>query len=236
MLNEAANELAAKVKAAAGANVRPLERAPPGLAQSQPARRFNDVLIAIGSSTGGVEALIEVLSHFPENCPPTLITQHMPAGFTTSFANRLDRLCAPCVTEAKDGEALHTGHVYLAPGAIAHLEVTGRGTWRCALVADPLVNGHRPSVDRLFDSVARTAGARAVGAILTGMGRDGAAGLLAMHGAGAFTIGQDEATSVVYGMPRAAFECGAVDQKLPLEKIGPAILRHCVESQKAENA
>ncbi|HEX2593837.1 MAG TPA: chemotaxis response regulator protein-glutamate methylesterase [Rhizomicrobium sp.] len=223
LLNDGAEGLCRKVKSAAAARVRP---GPPKPAQTPaPQQEFQKKLIAIGSSTGGVEALIDVIAHFPANCPPTLITQHMPAGFTTSFASRLDRISAAKVTEAVEGAPLSPGHIYLAPGAVSHLEVTGRGTWRCALVPDAPTSGHRPSVDRLFYSVARTVGADAIGAILTGMGSDGAAGLRAMRDAGAATIGQDEGTSVVYGMPRVAFQQGAVQRQLPLEKIGPQILR-----------
>ncbi len=222
-----AAELIEKVKAAAHARVRP--RSGPASGPDKAAGPFDpgDRIVAIGSSTGGVEALIRVLSHFPENCPPTVITQHMPAHFTATFADRLSRLCLPSVTEARDGDVLSPGRVYVAPGGPAHLEVTGLKTLRCKLTAADLVNGHRPSVDVLFKSMADTARSRGIGVLLTGMGRDGAAGLLAMRAAGAATIGQDEESSVVYGMPRAAFEMGAVQVQLPLEKIGPEILRLC---------
>ncbi len=176
-------------------------------------------MVAIGSSTGGVEALLSIISQFPANCPPTVITQHMPPTFTGNFARRLDQSCAAEVTEAVQGALLAPGKVYLAPGGETHLEVTGNGPWRCRLRADATVNGHRPSVDILFNSVARAAGARALGVILTGMGRDGASGLLAMRQAGARTLGQDEATSVVYGMPKAALELKAVERQLPLGSI-----------------
>jgi len=231
ILNEAAQELTQKVKVAAQARIRPLVSRPRPAEKPRTAP-FQKKLIAIGSSTGGVEALLEVLSHFPADCPPTVVTQHMPAGFTKSFAHRLDKLCAPAVREAADGDALEPGHVYLAPGAVAHLEVAGRASWRCHLAADEPMSGHKPSVDRLFHSVAKSAGAQAVGAILTGMGRDGASGLAAMRAAGALTIGQDEATSIVYGMPRAAFEAGAVSNQLPLEKIGPELIRLCMDAVK----
>ena len=221
-LNDAADELIRKVKAAASAQVRP--RAAPRSAPVQDTAPFAHRVIAIGASTGGVEAL---LSHFPADCPPTVITQHMPAGFTASFAARLDKLCAPRVAEAAEGAVLSPGQVWLAPGGAAHLEITGRSQWRCRLIAGGATSGHRPSVDRLFHAVAACAGPRAVGAILTGMGRDGANGLSALRANGADTIGQDEATSIVYGMPRAAQECGAVMRQLPLEKIGPEILRLC---------
>jgi len=187
----------------------------------------NGKVIALGASTGGVEALLAVISCFPANCPPTVITQHMPANFTPSFAERLNRSSAATVTEATDGAPLIPGRVYLAPGGSQHLEITGHGQMRCRLREGDLVNGHRPSVDVLFQSVAQLAKGKAVGAILTGMGRDGASGLLAMRQAGADTLGQDEASCIVYGMPKAAFELGGVERQLPLEKIGAAILNLC---------
>ncbi|MGZ5927152.1 MAG: protein-glutamate methylesterase/protein-glutamine glutaminase [Rhizomicrobium sp.] len=224
-LASAAQELTAKIKAAASARVRGY-RAP--VASQTPANyQPGDSILAIGSSTGGVEALIEILTQFPENCPPTVITQHMPAQFTASFAQRLDRLCRPAVCEASDGAVLDVGRIYLAPGTETHLEVHRAGSKLvCHLKRDAHVSGHRPSVDVLFQSVAQAARAAAVGIILTGMGRDGAAGLLAMRNAGALTIGQDEATSIVYGMPRAAYECGAVTEQLSLESIAPRLIRH----------
>jgi len=181
-------------------------------------------IIAIGSSTGGVEALIAMLSCFPVNCPPTLVTQHMPPMFTRNLAARLDRLCAPSVMEASHGAPLRQGAIYIAPGGDEHLEVTGRATLTCSLKQGPPVNGHCPSVDRLFASVARAAGPNAVGVILTGMGRDGAQGLLEMRRAGARTLAQDEASSIVYGMPRAAVEIGAAEQQYALTRIGQAVL------------
>ena len=186
--------------------------------------KAGDHVIAVGSSTGGVEALIAILSRIPADCPPILVTQHMSACFTPRFAHRLDHLCGPSVAEARDGEALKVGHVYLAPGGRTHLELLGGGELRCRLKETDLVNGHRPSVDVLFQSVAKCVGQKAVGVILTGMGRDGAAGLLSMRNAGAMTIGQDEATSVVYGMPKVAFEIGAVQKQLPLDAIAAGIL------------
>ncbi|PWK76251.1 chemotaxis response regulator protein-glutamate methylesterase [Aminobacter sp. AP02] len=221
--------LQATVKAAARAQIRPLvgntqanghREQPAGNADYVP----NGKIVAIGSSTGGVEALITVLSQFPQNCPPTVITQHMPGAFTKSFAERLNRMSRPHVSEAVDGAPLTTGHVYLAPGGATHLEVSGPGQLRCRLRSTDTVNGHRPSVDVLFASVAKATGSKAVGAILTGMGRDGAAGLLQMRQAGANTLGQDEATSLVYGMPRVAFEIGAVERQAPLDKIAAHIL------------
>lgn len=217
--------LAEKVKTAARARVRPLvERSPP---RPIVGYRPGSKLLAIGSSTGGVEALLTVLECFPANCPPTVITQHMPPTFTASFAARLDRSCAPTVAEATDGAPILPGHIYLAPGGARHLEVQGGVQPRCRLREGLAVNGHRPSVDTLFHSVSAAYGRRAVGVILTGMGSDGAAGLRAMRSAGAATIGQDEASSVVYGMPKSAFEIGAVQRQLPLAAIGRAALDLC---------
>ncbi|WP_281404991.1 chemotaxis response regulator protein-glutamate methylesterase [Nitratireductor sp. XY-223] len=182
-------------------------------------------VVAIGASTGGVEALITLLSNYPKNCPPTLITQHMPEAFTSSFAARLNRLCQPLIEEAADGAPIVPGKVYVAPGGDRHLEVVGGTSLRCRLREGETVNGHRPSVDVLFNSVAERCGRRAVGVILTGMGRDGAKGLLEMRNGGATTIGQNEASCVVYGMPRSAFEIGAVENQLPLRRIGEEILK-----------
>lgn len=184
-----------------------------------------DRLVAIGSSTGGVEALTVVLSGLPANCPPIVITQHMPPRFTESLAKRLNGISAPTVVEAKDGDVLRVGHVYIAPGGTRHLEVVNSPNLSLRLRAGDPVNGHRPSVDVLFSSVAAVYGSDALGVILTGMGRDGAAGLLEMRNAGATTFGQDESSCVVYGMPRAALEMGAVERQLPLEDIASAILK-----------
>lgn len=223
-------ELALKVKAAAAAKVRPLgERAAPSVQAG--AFRPNNRLVAIGASTGGVEALTTLLGGFPANCPPTAVTQHMPPAFTESFAARLDRLCAPSVKEAVDGAVLSAGSVVIAPGGDRHLElIATTGGFRCRLREGPPVSGHRPSVDALFQSAAEAAGARAVGVILTGMGGDGAKGLLAMRQAGARTLGQDEASSVIYGMPKVAFELGAVERQFPLSRIAQATLDLCTAS------
>jgi two-component system chemotaxis response regulator CheB len=215
--------LARKVKLAARSPIskrRNASTVPQRDANYRPANK----IIAIGSSTGGVEALGEVLKDFPANCPPTVITQHMPESFTASFAGRLNSLCAPEVLEAKDGAPLEVGKVYIAPGRIAHLEVKIGEKLSCRLTHADLVSGHKPSVDVLFRSVAPL-GARVVAAILTGMGQDGAEGLLEIRNAGGRTVGQDEATSVVYGMPRVAFELGAVEKQLPLSKIASALLK-----------
>jgi len=220
---EALAEVADKVKAAARASVRTKADAAPATA-----RRLNYVpsgdIVAIGSSTGGVEALLTILSQFPETGPPTVITQHMPAPFTASFAARLDRASGARVQEAVDGALLEPGKVYVAPGGATHLEVVRSAGLRCRLVQGDPVSGHRPSVDVLFNSVAQAVGDKAVGAILTGMGRDGAQGLLAMRKAGARTVGQDEQSCVVYGMPRTAFELGAVEKQVPLSSMGQTIL------------
>jgi len=233
-LDDCSRELCEKVRTAAAARVRPYVRREASVISVKSDFDPGHAVVAIGSSTGGVEALIEVLSHFPKNCPATVITQHMPAHFTTSFADRLNRLCQPTVSEAKDGAMLAPGQVYLAPGGETHLEVYGIGVQRCRLVKAPVVNGHRPSVDVLFNSVAATARTNAIGVILTGMGRDGASGLLAMRKSGAATIGQDEASSVVYGMPRVANEIGAVERQFALHQIGQEVLNVCeLRTQKA---
>ncbi len=224
---EGFDRLVPMVRAAASAKVRPtnatLGRATPVTSDFHP----NGRLLAIGSSTGGVEALLTILSQFPANCPPTVITQHMPGTFTSSFAQRLDRSCAAEVREAVDGAVLGPGRIFLAPGGETHLEVAGSGPWRCRLQTEGPVNGHRPSVDVLFASVAKAAGAKALGVILTGMGKDGARGLLAMRQAGARTLGQDEASSVVYGMPRSAFEMQAVMKQASLSAMAGEILEAC---------
>jgi two-component system chemotaxis response regulator CheB len=181
-------------------------------------------IIGIGASTGGVEALIRIISEFPKNCPPTVISQHMPATFTKSFAQRLNKLSQADVAEAVDGAPLVSGHVYLAPGN-SHLEVTKSTVPRCRLSDAERMNGHRPSVDVMFKSLAHHVGDRTIGVILTGMGRDGAEGLLGLRRAGAMTVGQDESSSVVYGMPKVAYEIGAVTRQYPLERIAAHLLQ-----------
>ena len=223
------DRIASIVRMAAGARPRAHRDAPPEATTAMKSFSPGERILAIGASTGGVEALLAILSSFPANCPPTVITQHMPAAFTPSFAKRLDRSCAATVTEAIDGAPLTIGQVYLAPGGMTHLEITGpsNGPWRCRLVDAEAVNGHRPSVDVLFNSAAQVAKSRAVGVILTGMGRDGARGLLAMRNAGALTFGQDEASCVVYGMPKSAFELGAVGTQVSLHAAAAAMLGAC---------
>jgi two-component system chemotaxis response regulator CheB len=176
-------------------------------------------LIAIGASTGGVEAIRVVLSNMPPDCPPIVIAQHMPPGFTTRFAARLDELTELTVVEAADRLPLERGHAYVAPGDW-HLRVERTsGQLKCRVTQDELASGHRPSVDVLFESVAKQVGPMAVGAILTGMGRDGARGLKMMRDAGSFTVGQSQSSALVYGMPRVAFEEGAVIEQAPVEAI-----------------
>jgi two-component system, chemotaxis family, protein-glutamate methylesterase/glutaminase len=178
-------------------------------------------VIAIGSSTGGVEALHTLLAEFPADCPPTMIVQHVNATFSPAIAQSLDTVAQPKVELAASDTMLQAGHVYLAPGEIKHLEVARAGSrgLRCVLRDGDLETGHRPSVDRLFGSVAKVVGQNALGILLTGIGEDGARSLLAMAQAGAYTIAQDQASCVVFGMPRAAIALGAAQSILPLDKI-----------------
>ncbi|MEZ5934256.1 MAG: chemotaxis response regulator protein-glutamate methylesterase [Alphaproteobacteria bacterium] len=219
------SNLISKVKAAFSANViahKPRQANRPPVRTGT--RQGKTKLIAIGASTGGVVAVQTILAALPRQCPGVVITQHMPPAFTKSFASRLDQNCGLTVVEATDGERVQPGHAYIAPGS-HHLEIgQSQQGFICRLRDGPLVSGHRPSVDVLFESVAKQAGDQAVGVILTGMGRDGAAGLLAMRQAGAATLGQCEASCVVYGMPRAANELGAVAAELPLECIAEGIM------------
>lgn len=187
----------------------------------RPSRR----VVFIGASTGGTEAIKEVLLGLPEEAPPILIVQHMPELFTASFARRLDNLCRVTVKEAADGEPLATGVAYLAPGH-SHLAVRrASGGLCCALSRAEAVNRHRPSVDVLFRSAALVVGDAAIGVLLTGMGKDGACGLLEMRRAGAWTIAQDRASSVVYGMPREAIEIGAACEVMPLAEIAGRVMQ-----------
>jgi two-component system chemotaxis response regulator CheB len=186
--------------------------------------RASDRIVAVGASTGGVEAIQQLLVGLPASAPAILITQHMPPGFTASFARRLDDLCRLSVCEASDRQRVLPGNVYIANGR-QHLELARSGSHYCCRLHDgPLVSGHRPSVDVLFHSFATTAGANALGIILTGMGRDGAEGLLAMRQAGARTLGESEASCLIYGMPKAARELDAVDAELPLAGLAGQIV------------
>ena len=182
-------------------------------------------VVAIGASTGGTQALETVLSALPANAPGTVVVQHMPEHFTRAFADRLNGVCAVEVREAEDGDSVTPGRVLIAPGN-RHMLLRRSGARYYVQVKDgPQVGRHRPSVDVLFRSVARYAGRNAVGAILTGMGADGARGMLEMHQAGAITIAQDEASCVVYGMPKEAVKQGGVDMSLPLGEIAHGVLQ-----------
>lgn len=208
-----------KVRAAATSDVRGKAQKPAPGQKLRTAAAPGGALIAIGASTGGVEAIRVVLGDMPPDCPPVVIAQHMPAGFTTRFAARLDELSELTVVEAEDRLPLLPGHAYVARGDF-HLRVErSSGQLKCRLAQDELTSGHRPSVDVLFESVARAVGSMAVGAILTGMGRDGARGLKLMREAGAYTVGQSQSSALVYGMPRVAFEEGAVVEQAPVEHI-----------------
>lgn len=227
MNSQAFSMLPDLVVAASQANLRPSPAPRRALARpAAPSGTFawNGSYVLIGSSTGGVEALEQILDHYPENCPPTLITQHMPAGFLASFAQRLNQRFAPKIVLASEGAPLRQGHVYIAPGGDTHLELAAGVAPKCRLVESPRRSGHRPSVDVLFESATPLA-RKALAVILTGMGRDGADGMLALRKAGARCFAQDEASSVVFGMPRVALEIGAAEAALPLSDIGTQILR-----------
>jgi len=192
-----------------------------------------EMVIGIGASTGGVEALFSLLSVMPPDIPPTLVVQHMPGMFTRGFADRLNRTCPMEVVEARNGEKLRAGTVYIAPGTETHMELHGGRHGHIRLRPTAQVMGHRPSVDMLFNSIAALK-ARAVGVIMTGMGKDGAQGLHAMHKAGALTLGQNEESCVIYGMPRAAKQLGAVGREVSLDAMPKAILRACREKMGVE--
>ncbi|CAJ0788555.1 Protein-glutamate methylesterase/protein-glutamine glutaminase [Ralstonia condita] len=217
---------AAAVGPAVGAHVRADHAAAAPVAAAPARTHFSSTekLIIVGASTGGTEAIKEFLVEMPPDCPGILIVQHMPAGFTTSFAKRLDGLCRIRVKEAVHGERVLPGHAYIAPGDM-HLSLGRSGAnYITELDQGPPVNRHRPAVDVLFRSAARNAGANALGVILTGMGKDGAAGMLEMRNAGAYNVAQDEASCVVYGMPKEAVAHGGVHEVLPLSQIGPHVL------------
>jgi len=235
-LDDYAEEIIGKVRMAAAARVQALERRPAEvsarntadavLGKTVPPRHFRttDRIIAIGASTGGTEAIKEVLMQLPADSPGTVITQHIPAAFSAAFARRMDGVSAMNVCEAEDGQQIVTGHVYIAPGS-QHLMVERDGArYVCRLSDGPPVNRHKPSVDVLFRSVAQNVGANAIAVLLTGMGDDGARGMREMKEAGAPTIAQDEKSSVVWGMPGEAVKLGCVDKVLSLGKI-PAELR-----------
>lgn len=218
-------KLCRMVKAAARSSVRQTPHRVAPVTASAPGQ-MRDMVIAIGASTGGVEALFSLIGALPPDTPPVLVVQHMPASFTQGFAARLDRESRVNVVEARSGMLLERGKVYIAPGGENHMELVGGTHGHIRLRPSEPVGGHRPSVDVLFNSVAAL-GAKAVGVILTGMGNDGAAGLKAMRLAGAHTFGQSQASCVIYGMPRAAFEMGAVERELNLSAMPEAILGVC---------
>lgn len=232
-LEQLAEEIRDKIRVAAHCKPRPLISTMSTSARPVPPHTIkvsgtgvpSTRLIAIGASTGGTEAIREVLTGFPPNAPGTVVTQHIPERFAQPFANRLDGVCAIRVKLAEQGEAIMNGHAYVAPGD-QHLIVIRKGSLFVIELSDaPPVNRHKPSVDVMFDSVARVAGKNATGALLTGMGKDGANGLLAMRQAGAFTIAQNEATCVVFGMPREAVALGAAAEVLPLATISEHLLK-----------
>lgn len=228
-LEGSVQEIAEKIRAAGLARVvrhrlrPPVGAAPAGRALSPVVRAAGpagiDAVIGIGASTGGVEALREILVDLPVSMPPILIAQHMPAGFTETFARRLDSICRIGVAEAVDGQPACHGMAYVAPGG-RHLTLARRlGGYQLRVTDEPPVNRHRPSVDPLFRSIAKVAGSRAIGVMLTGMGADGAEAMLEMSRCGAHTIAQDEASSVVFGMPRQAIALGGVREVLPLGEM-----------------
>ena len=242
-MEEIAQDLIAKVKAAAAANLKrpiaekrpisPVKTALPVMGGSNAMIKTTDTIIAIGSSTGGTEAVKDLLEMLPPDTPPILITQHMPERFTKTWADRLNSLSRIGVKEAEQGDSLLPGHALVAPGNFHMTLVRNGARYTVNLNQDPPVNRHRPSVDVMFSSVAQYAGANAIGVILTGMGNDGAKEMLTMKQAGAFTIAQDEASCVVFGMPKEAIKLGGVDKVLPLTDIAAAILAHVGYSKAA---
>ena len=232
-IKEAAQEIITKVKTAAHARVRPLAEAPERhdadvvLPRRSAPTQFatTDRIIAIGASTGGTEAIKEVLSHLPPDIPGIVIAQHIPQAFSGPFAVRMNASSALNVCEARDRQPILAGHAYIAPGDQHLLVVRDGARYQCRLSDGDLVNRHRPSVDVLFRSVAQSAGRNSVGVLLTGMGRDGAEGMKEMLEAGASTLAQDESTSVVWGMPGAAWNIGAAQSLHPLPQIAGQIVK-----------
>lgn len=214
------NELLVKIKIASTAKISQIKQKVSEHEQAGFSGKGNDLIVAIGASTGGTEAICSVVKDFGTDIPGVVIVQHMPPGFTDMYAKRLDGQCRVHVKEAQTGDRVLPGHVLIAPGGDRHMRlVKVNGGYQVEIKAGPKVNGHCPSVDVLFDSVAKTAKNRALGIILTGMGGDGAKGLLEMRKAGARTIGQDESTCVVYGMPKVAYDLGAVEYQEKLQDI-----------------
>lgn len=214
------NELPVKIKIASIARIGSIKKASRTMVKPSVSLDNKEMIVAIGASTGGTEAIASVIKEFGPDIPGVVIVQHMPAGFTEMYAKRLDDECRVHVKEAKTGDMVLPGQVLLAPGGDAHMQlVRMNGGYQVICKKGPKVNGHCPSVDVLFHSVAEVAGSRALGIILTGMGGDGAKGLLAMRQAGARTVGQDESTCIVYGMPKVAYELGAVEYQEKLADI-----------------
>lgn len=214
------NELPVKIKIASIAKIGNIKKNTQHANEEHISKEKQDIVVAIGASTGGTEAIASVLKEFGSDIPGTVIVQHMPAGFTAMYANRLNDQCRVVVKEAKNGDFVKPGQVLLAPGGDAHMELIKNGKdYQVSIKKGPKVNGHCPSVDVLFNSVAKVAKDKAVGIILTGMGGDGAKGLLKMREVGAHTIGQDEASCVVYGMPKVAYDLGAVEHQVPLKDV-----------------
>jgi two-component system chemotaxis response regulator CheB len=227
-MHEYAALIAEKIRTAARARIQTgaASRRPPPLAALRSPLISSEKLIIIGASTGGTEAIKDFLIQLPPDSPGVLITQHMPAGFTRSFAERLDKLCRIAVKEAEGGERVLPGHAFLAPGHSHLLLVRSGANYVTRLDQGPPVNRHRPSVDVLFKSAATAAGRNAVGVILTGMGKDGAAGMLAMREAGAYNLAQDEASCVVFGMPKEAIAAGATHEVAPLHELPARVMAH----------
>ena len=225
-LEHMASDIRRKVKIAARRGGGTPRRSVPaaGHLTALPRRASPETIVALGASTGGVQVLREIIERLPAETAPVLVTQHMPPVFTKRFAERLDRAARMSVSEATDGCRVLPGHVYIAPGGRHLLLGKSGGSHICEIGDGPPVSGHKPSVDVLFRSVAEVAGRSAVGVILTGMGSDGAQGLRAMREAGARTLGQSEASCIVYGMPRVAMEVGAVEEQLPAEALAERIL------------
>jgi len=227
-MREYAELIADKIRAASKARIRPRTLLPGAAPVALPALRnpltSSEKLIIIGASTGGTEAIREFLMQMPSDCPGILIAQHMPEGFTTSFARRLDTLCKISVREAAGDERILPGHAYIAPGHSHLLLARSGANYVTRIEQSEPVNRHRPSVDVLFRSAALAAGKNAVGVILTGMGKDGAAGMLEMKNAGAHNFAQDEASCVVFGMPREAIALGAADEVGPLAELPTMVL------------
>ncbi|EOS43919.1 chemotaxis response regulator protein-glutamate methylesterase [Lachnospiraceae bacterium MD335] len=214
------NELLVKIKIASTAKISQIKQKAVAAAQHGFSGTGKELIVAIGASTGGTEAIFSVVKDFGVDIPGVIIVQHMPPGFTKMYAQRLDNQCRVQVKEAQTGDKVLPGHVLIAPGGDQHMRlVKVNGVYQVEIKQGPRVNGHCPSVDVLFDSVAKAAGPSALGIILTGMGGDGAKGLLAMRKAGARTIGQDESTCVVYGMPKVAYDIGAVEFQDKLQDI-----------------